>query len=218
MLALICCTLILTILGGLANIENTTSQEINQPQEVYEVVYHDTMSLLFFETTLEGLESRAVHIVRGRIGDDAATILDYSYEFDPPWFVMGYTGVSFEIYEVIKGDLVVGDTIRILEPHYVRNGIQFIRHNYMPSIPHQEYIFFLGHQIDPEWLADDQQALAHMFSVAHGSNGRFLVPEHRNFTPHNFNATDLSLGTGQGMFNIDLHMRLWREVIAAYMD
>jgi hypothetical protein len=218
MLAIICYVLILAVMGGAAVYENDILQETHQPQKFNEVIYHDTFSLLFFETTLEGLESRATHIVRGRIADDAATILDYATEFDPPRFAMGYTVVSLEIYEVFKGDLTAGDTIRMLEPYYIRNGILFARHNYMPSIPYQEYIFFLSPQVDPEWLAHDQQALAYTFPVVHGSNGRFRVPEHSRVEAQAFTATDLSLGTQSGRFNIDLHRRLWQDVIDAFMD
>ena len=215
MLALICCTLILTILGGLAIDENTTSQEISQPQEFYEVVYHETMSYLFFETTLEGLESRATYIVRGRIADDATTVLLYNDRFDPPRFSMGYTVVSLEIYEVIKGDLTVGDTIRIMETYYIRDDILFVSHSYMPSIPHQEYFFFLSFQLTPDRLDPHQQELAYVIPVVHGSRGRYRVPEHRYIAPQTFDATYLSVATNG---NMDLHWRLWQEVIAAYMN
>jgi hypothetical protein len=225
MLALICYALIFAVMGGAAGYlpaayANDKQQEAHQQQEFYEVVYYETMSYLFFATTLEELKSRTTHIVRGRIADNATTVLLYNFEYDPPRPSLHHTIVTFEIYEVIKGNLTVGETIKIREPYYIRDRILTMRFNYMPSIPHQEYIFFLTNQTTPDRIVPGHEKIVHTFLVVQGVNGRFLVPDFGDgyVDLQTFTAEDLSLGSSGGRFNIDLHRRLWQEVIDAYMN
>ena len=189
-----------------------STQNVYDERAFDEVVYLHA-SVKFFETTLEGLESRANHIVRARVMDDATTV------FVPPASPSplnipptGHTLVSIEILEVIKGDTKVGDTIRIVEPYFIRDNTLFTFTNYMPSIPYEEYFFFLSNPLVDRELF--QEEFIGAFPNMHGERGRYRVPSMRAVM-QSYSAADLSLGTGA---NSDLYMRLWQEVIDAFMN
>ena len=173
-----------------------------------EIVYQPGTPF-FHETTLEGLESRASNIVRGRIGNDAHTMFQFDDIDEPTRPQRGYTFVSLEITEVIKGDLAAGSTITIIEPYYIIDGTLYTRSHYLPSTPGVEYFFFLGSQLSD--LAPD--GFEGAYGVLHSERGRYLVT--RNI--ENLQAYDVQyryLGTRA---NVELYMRLWREVLEAYM-
>jgi len=181
-------------------------------------------SLLFFERTLDGLESRATHIVRGRVKDDAQMTLRHDNDFRPEVVTGGSNLVSFEIYDVFQGYLNVGDIITIIEPYWIENGTLYTIFNYMPSIPNEEYIFFLSAQrtqIDPEELYG-------AFPVIHGDRGRYRVPsasgiqqaDIQMFSEHDSSEQDLimghlSVGTSGSM---ELYTYLWNEVMDAFLE
>jgi len=193
------------------------------PHAFNEVVYLPA-SLLFFETTFEGLESRAIHIVRGRIKDDAYMNLRHDNAFRPESVTSGNNIVSLEIYEVFQGDLNAGDVIRIIEPYWIEDGTLFTLGNYMPSIPNEEYIFFLYHQVS----RSEPDVLYGAFPVIHGDRGRYRVPSASGiqqadiqiFSEHDSSAQDLimghlSVGTSGSM---ELYTYLWNEVMNAFLE
>lgn len=168
--------------------------------------------LLFYETTLDGLEPRAANIVRGRVGDDARIVLEGNSIF-PGMLPMGRNFVSLEILEVIKGDLTVGETIRIMEPYVIHDGTFFTWNGYMPSIPHQEYIFFLQ-EPSANPIAEGEAIGA--FWVAHGERSRFPVPDNAanihafSAATQDFNSDMFGLGSEA---NVEVYMQLWEEVM-----
>lgn len=166
---------------------------------------------LFFETTLDGLESRATHIVRGRIGNDARIVYQHSDPYDPSRITRGDNTVSLEIFEVIAGNLTVGETISILEPYYIIDGVFFTFADYMPSTAYQEYIFFLSAQLGDRF----PENLRGRFPVVNDERGRFPVLNDTRADIQGFSSADLGLGT---YANAELYMRLWQEVIDAYMN
>ena len=199
---------------GIHSSQDITDERFNK------VVYQPT-SFMFFERTLEGLESRSSTIVRGRLGDDARIVFQYTDPFNPDTPTMGNNMVSLEIVEVIHGGrgLSVGETIKLIEPYYILDEVLFTWDNYLPSIPHQEYIFFLT---DPR--PDTQvEEFRGAFWVQHGERGRFLIPsdigvlgfEEGDMPLQDFSARDLSLGS---YADLDLYMRLWKEVLGAYVN
>ena len=167
-------------------------------------------SFNFFETTLEGLKSRAPNIVRARVADDAAMVFQFNDMFRPTELTIGHNVVSIEILEVIKGEISVGDVIRIIEPYFIYNGVLYTMGNYMPSIPHEEYFFFLYYEHTHEGVEEFIGA----FPIIHGDRGRYRVPSARA-AMHSYSAADLSIGTAR---DSDLYMRLWQEVIDAFMN
>ena len=162
-------------------------------------------SRMFYETTLAGLEYRAANIVRGRMGNDARIV------FQTDDFQGGHNVVSFEIYEVIKGDLSAGQTIRIVEPYIIKDDILLTYANYLPSTPYHEYFFFLGAQL-PNHLPE---GFAGSFITIHGERSRFPVPDAARASIQAFNADELALGA---YADTEVYMSIWQEVIAAYMN
>lgn len=189
-------------------------------------------SRLFYETTLQGLSARTTHIVRGRMGDDARISLGFS-DHEPPRLSTGSNLVSFEILEVLYGDLVVGDTITLVEPYYIvpfdileanrfnvegmdrsGDGVFFTYVNYLPSIPHQEYIFFLTPPFSDD-IPGIREELLGGFPVVHGERSRFRIPADTRARVEGFDAVELSLSP---YVNFDSYMQLWQEVMDAFVN
>jgi len=131
-----------------------------------------------FETLVE-LEEDAAIIVRGRMGNDARIVLNRGSSPRTHNF-MGSNRVSLEVLEVIRGDISVGDIITIQEPYFIRNGLMFSPLDYAPSMPYQEYIFFLleGEVWESETVPYyDSEKLEYelVFPVMEGSRGRFPI-------------------------------------------
>ena len=156
-------------------------------------------------TTLEELEYRTPNIVRGRVADDARTILD------PLDGAPRSQAVSLELLEVIQGGLGIcrtghtRRTIIIIEP-YIPLG------SHMPSLAHQEYFFFLSDPFVRRHDSHPEEYDGARF-VMWGANGRFLVPRSREAMQY-YSAQDLSI-TEVGL--TEEYIRLWEEVIDAYM-
>ena len=167
--------------------------------------------------TLEELEERVPNIVRGRIGSDARIVYQFTSITYPDRPTLGHNRVSLEILEVIQGDLRVGETICILEPYYIFGRTLFTWANYMPSIPYQEYIFFLGYQLT-EMITDTiarPEEYVGAYYVRQGEFGRFPVLTDTEADIQNFSANDLSLGR---YANIELYLRLWQDVLDAFIN
>jgi hypothetical protein len=191
--------------GGSAPAPDVSEPMYGAHHGEFDYVVYMPASRFFFETTLEGLERRATNIVRGRIMNDARMVLRVNGRI-----TTGNNLVSFEIYEVIKGDLSVGDVITISEPYYIVDRRFFTHSNYMPSIPYQEYIFFLSEQR----TAPSPPEFVGIFPVIHGDRGRYRVPSGGR-AMEAYTASELSVGTAG---NFDLYMYLWRAVIEAFVD
>lgn len=208
----------LLFLVGCANTQVAESQREVRPHHYgsfNEVAYMST-SLLYYETTLAGLESRTENIVRGRMGNDARVVFQYS-ELRPNMRITGHNIVSFEVLEVFQGNLSAGDIIRIAEPYYIMDDVLLTHSNYMPSIPNQEYIFFLLNPL----TAEVPEGYEGAFFVVHGERSRFPVPSNasnvQGFSAdaQDFAAVEFGLGS---YANVEVYMSLWQEVINAYID
>lgn len=177
--------------------------------ETFDDVVYQPSTPFFFETTLEGLESRAANIARAHVGNDARSVFQFPDAPDPTRPQRGHTLTSIEITQVIKGTLAVGDTITIVEPYYIFENVLHTRSHYLPSRPGQEYFFLLGNQLS-EWAPEGYEGA---YAVVNSERGRFPVPGSRA-NMQNYSRKDLSLGTRA---NLELYMRLWQEVVNAYM-
>jgi len=204
------------------------SNDSYNPQENYQIefyqIFHTHASRIVpLATTLEGLESRSENIVRGRILNDARMVFQFS-QFDPTVVNIGHNFVSLEILEVVKGDLNVGEIITLAEPYYVEERVLITHANYLPSIPYQEYFFFLSAQrTNP-----DPEEFAGIFWVLQENRGRFHIPNSRaDISRLRHNAENLVLATTyisnlpmmEARLTVnDIYMSLWQEVIETYMD
>ena len=170
----------------------------------------------YIPSDLEELMYDVPNIVRGRIGNDPTIVYQYNGDFRFPT----HNKVSLEIIEVMRGDLQVGETIHILEPYRIEDGVLFSATNYMPSLPYHEYFFFLGYQlteIRPSGNLRPDSFIGAYF-VWNGEFGRFRVPDSTMMRTHGeaaFNEAELSLGRRA---DTDLYMKLWQQVVDAYMD
>ena len=162
------------------------------------VYYHGTR--LFYFTEFEEFEFAVPNIVRGRMLDDARMLIGRN---DRPIANI----VSFEILEVFKGDLIPGESIRIMEPYFIEYDVLFTRGNYMPSTPYQDYIFFLS-AVSTSPAATGEAVGS--FWVFHSERGRFPVPA----SGQDLDEIDLALGSHA---NVEVYMRLWQEVVDAFI-
>jgi len=188
----------------------------------FDSVQYGHVSRIFVAETFEHLEYVSRNIVRGRMGDDARPISERSDG------LAGANIVSLEILEVISGDLEVGETITILEPYFVQGGVLYTSQNYLPSIPYQEYIFFLRpRRTEPELIAG-------MFWVSHGERGRYPMPGPSGPGPRtqasvmhylgddgrfdsgtqNFGSAVFGLGSHA---NVEVYASIWEEVMNEYV-
>ena len=175
-------------------------------------------------TTLEELQRGTESIVRGRIQNDARMVWQFNNILTPTVPTTGNNFVSLEILEVIQGDLRVGDVITLAEPYFILDGVLITFGNYLPSIPYQEYFFFL----DEQRTFPEPEEYYGIFWVSHCYRGRFHIPNSRaDISRLRNNAENLLLATTY-ISNVALdearvtvnnvYMSLWQEVIEAYMD
>ncbi|MEL7623726.1 MAG: hypothetical protein AAGU12_09065 [Clostridiales bacterium] len=184
-----------------------------QPGE-YDSIEYTNPVLAYYETTLDGLESRASNIVRGVVSNDARNVLHYFPGIDP---IPLYSAITFEVLEVIQGDgdVKAGDIMTILEPYYIIDRILVTRGNYLPSTPHQEYIFFLGNRV-PDTLEEGYgpQGYEGAHFVIHCERGRYLVPNGEVPNIKAYSNKELSLGEQ----DTELYRSLYQEVVDAYLN
>ena len=179
----------------------------------------------FYETTREGLEYWATNIVRARMMDDATIVFARTDQANPERITLGYNIVSINIIEVVSGDLTAGQTIRIIEPYFVYNGVLDIWADYMPSVPHQEYVFFLGSQIGENRM---EEFIGAYWGI-HNERSRFPVPggrtrasimqhlgEDGRFSADTQNFESALFGLGR-FANVETYMSIWEEVMNEYV-
>ena len=189
----------------------------------FDYIAYGSGSRLFYETTLEGIERRATNIVIGRMKDDATMVLQFSEQTGT--LAIGHNFVSFEITEVIKGDLMVGELIRIGEPYHIYDGFLYAWADYMPSVPNQEYVFILGAQATTAYVPEHIGA----FPTVHSERSRFPVPggfcreairrylgEDGRFSADLQDFTSPVFGLGSRA-NVVTYSSIWEEVMNKYI-
>lgn len=154
--------------------------------------------------SLEEVEGLAEYIVRGKLLDDAKQKLEF---YESEFVGFGVTVSSLEISNVYKGNLKEGDKIPIAERYYTleENGVT-TRHElgYAPSVPNQEYIFFLIK------APDDNKFLHGFYSPMVKETGRYPVIG----TNNNDNFPKLNLV----QTNPETYNKIYKEVKAKYMQ
>lgn len=172
------------------------------------VQYASESAMGYFETTLEGLEKRAPNIIKARPIDNSGAVF-YMLDDTPD-----STLREMEIIDVFQGDLKPGEIIKIMEPYCIVGRTLYVRRNYLPSKQNQEYIFFLSDasvRFNPE--RKNAEAAIGAFLPAHGERSRYPITSDGRMKANDYSREELSLGKG----NTDLYMRLYQEVIDAYM-
>jgi len=226
MMAIKCCLVTIIVVACTAVIlsDNSNNSQENYPL-IFDQIHHTSMTRYIpLGTTLEGLQRFGTeNIVRGRILNDARMVLQFS-QFRPDEIIMGHIFVSLEILEVFKGNLSVGDVITLAESYYIADSVLITHANYLPSIPYQEYFFFLsGQRTNPE-----PEEFAGIFWTMHDYRSRFPVPDSRaDMSRLLNNVEDLVLATSyisnlpmtEARLTVnEIYMNLWQEVIEVFMD
>jgi len=174
----------------------------------YDKIEHLSASLLYYETTLEGLEKRSKSIARGRISGVPETV--YS-DYNRPKKMPLYTIIALEVTETYKGNIEVGKTIKIIEPYYIANRTLYTYGNYLPSRMDEEYIFFFGSQLVDK--NPDLEKYRGAYFVDHDERGRYLVPKKGSIDDKRDFREELSLGE----LDTSVYMGLYKEVTDAYI-
>ena len=178
----------------------------------FDRVSYGHASTWFEPTTLEELKTEywAPNVVRGRMADDARIVFER-----PDRRNSGINLVSLEILEVIQGNLMVGETIAIIEPYFITGGALRTWGNYMPSTPHQEYFLFLE---DQRTIPMDGENITGFF-VIYGERGRYPIPSNvagiQSFSAAMFN--DLNFGLGS-YADVQTYMQLWEDVMNEWVS
>ncbi len=172
-----------------------------------DVVSGDT---LYNPKTLEEVEKLSGYIVKGHLQNDAKQKL---YTPDAKTVIFGVTVSSFEITKVYKGNLKEGDKIPVAERYYTleENG-KTTRYelDYAPSIPGQEYIFFLNK------APDKNEFMRGFYSPVIKETGRYAVitPKDSNFSKRELmSANELNLVKTDP----DIYQKMYQQVIDKYM-
>ena len=178
--------------------------------ELYDEVEYVEVLYSFFPRSLADMVEQSDYIVVGRLMQDTEFIPEGVYKGIP---YERTTVTSMEVVEVIKGDLKRGEIIKLSEPYHIEDRILFVKGNYLPSIVGQDYYFFLIKPVDetgdrPEIWSDNHLPTGREY-------GRYLVPSERNRSNlEAYSREELSLGENR----IDLYMRIYQEVVEAYME
>lgn len=168
--------------------------------------FHGDPAPGYFVTTLAELEDRASHVIMGRVKNDSFT----AYSSKDRAIA---NAVSIEVIDVIKGNIVTGSVIKILEPYFIKNYVLFSYGNYLPSKANREYFFFLGEQIIGTSDRPAPEGCDEAYWVTHGERGRYLVPENGRLDAKRYSRNALSLGEK----SIDIYMRFYQSVIDNYI-
>ncbi|MCL2372485.1 MAG: hypothetical protein FWC78_03685 [Defluviitaleaceae bacterium] len=165
--------------------------------------------------TLDELKNSSANVVRGRIGNDARNVYQFNYNFDPPIRIgLANTHVSLEILEVFKGNLVVGETITLVEPYSISYGTLRTWGNYMPSTPYEEYIFFL---CEP-FALQDYPCHYGSFILPFCYMSRFPIQSEAT-AMRSFDMVDLTIEhspTTSG--NPIAYMYMWQDVLVEFVE
>nr|WP_319489207.1 hypothetical protein [uncultured Caproiciproducens sp.] len=160
--------------------------------------------------SLGEVEKLSPYIVKGRLRDDAKQKLDAPIQ---GMITYGITVSTLEISQVYKGNFKVGDTIPLAEKYYTleENG-ESTRYEmgYAPSVPGQEYVFFLVK------APDESEILRGTYSPMVKETGRYPVIntkdsgvfDIRSMSPEDLNLVNTELSTYQ---------KIYQEVINKYM-
>jgi len=176
----------------------------------------ESIGFIEFGSTLTQLEPSTENIVRGRMGNDARIELSF-YDIVPERPSSGRNFVSFEILEVIKGDLAVSEIITIMESYFIHDRGLITVQNYLPSIPYQEYILFLSSKSTSQ-IEEGEGVGA--FWVLNDVLGRFPVPTNQagpggfSVNTQDFSPSDLGLGSRA---NFEIYFDMWQEVLDAFI-
>jgi len=203
----------------------SASQAIEPEQEVRphhygsfdEIIFAPASQLRPLFTTLDELKSETPNVVRGRLLNDAEIIFQFNDAFRPNHPTAGHNAVSLEIIEVFQGNLVAGEVVRILEPYVIRDRTLQTFADYLPSIPYQEYIFFLGNQLADTASEYVPPGYESSFFVREAYRGRYRVLNNNinALEAQNFDMNELSLGN---YADSNEYMSLWQEVMSAFMN
>ena len=182
------------------------------PQSDDPLIYRAEGDYLYLNESLEEIESRTDYIVRGILKDDAMQKLERHGDA----VTWGVTVSSFEITEVYRGDLEVGDVIPIAERYYTEeeNG-QVYRHElgYAPSKPEEEYIFFLIYED-----GEESQFLKGLYTPVGKEAGRFPVPKLQTQSIEN----DTENGVYEDFYLVrtkpEVYEGIYKDVIEKYLQ
>lgn len=215
----ILCTVCLTIMATACSVTSSTTNSAstvvpssldNIPSTNNFKVVVEKGDALYDPQSLEEVEDLAEYIVRGKLLDDAKQKLEqYKSEF----VGFGVTVSSFEISHVYKGNLKEGDKIPIAERYFTleKDGIT-TRHElgYAPSVPNQEYIFFLIK------APDKNEFLRGFYSPMVKETGRYQVIDTNDSVYSRLNlmsANELNLVQEKP----ETYKKIYQQVIEKYM-
>jgi len=184
----------------------TESQEVVPPNHfegitsVYCLVHEPwtTVTRFRMEPTLEAL-GHAPTIVRARVVGDIRLVTRQT--------LGPITISSLEIIEVFSGDHMVGDIIEIVEFASVVDGHLSTDGCRTPSIPQQEYIFFI-HATPRELISSDA-----VFELFGGELGRFPVLG-SSVIDQDLRAV---FGLTSCYADLEAYANLWEEVMNEYV-
>ena len=170
--------------------------------------------------SVDWLKENSEIIIKCTFNDDAV----YSY-YDNIWDSgtvdrIWYAVSTITITEVIEGNVSVGDILQIAEPYSYEDkgdGTYNLHYQqmYLPSISHDEYLFFLGK------IPDDYKWCAGLYTPMMTSFGRYPIINEKLQTKslRTMSESDLDLVFDIGALgSIDLYREIYIEVYDEYLS
>ncbi len=151
---------------------------------------------------LDDLEKASDLVVVGTFAEDSVQDLDYRYNgFFGEKIIVGFNSTnSIEVSRVIKGDVKVGDMVKVSQGYAVNDGQLLTRSDLTPMVKGDTWVFFLS-------TADD----CGLYWCTGDSDGRYPVSTVQN------QSLEISEYSKLGVYNKeDFNDDIYNELVEKY--
>ncbi|WP_195984848.1 hypothetical protein [Clostridium sp. D33t1_170424_F3] len=196
----------------------------NRPINIIQSNGHNVINL-YEPEDIDEWETHVSCVVQGKLRNDSQEVLRESevslWNGDTSKLTVGgWTVSTLEITKVIKGDLTIGDTIKLGEPYFTMTAEgetdifidSFFPALYVPAEKGKEYIFFL------DYMDETHGRLANTYAVATKSYNRFPV-----ISPQTRSVQSISLSQSLSetekdiLGNDETYLDFYQQAIEKYM-
>lgn len=210
--------LLMGSLSGCMQSANDEEIEIIQPQ-------NDCITIVELEN-IDQLENEVDCVVQGVLRDDPEEVLRTTPFVSPDGTPLsevttgGWTISTLDVTKVFKGDVKVGDAIRLDEPYHTQDHAQtsmvidpFFPNIYVPAEKGKEYLFFLNYQ------DESRKKFAGTYAVSSRLCNHFpIVSPNERLSADGFYAQNMSDAEREWMGSDGTYQKFYQQAIDKYME